>query len=185
MIGVATISIWHGYDRVIEGLHNYYKNRGTAKERISFHIVGDASGHEAMRYAELVKKYNLSDYVIFHGKKSGRELDDLFNGMDVAVGSIGCHRIGLKYIKSLKNREYCARGIPFFYSETDEDFEDKTFTFKVPPTNDPVEIERIINFIKAGIFDATAIRQYAIENLTWEKHFGELLQHINQLKPTS
>jgi hypothetical protein len=182
MIGVATISVWHGYDRVIEGLFNYYKNPQSIKKKVHFHIVGEALGIEAMRYAELVKKYNLTDYVHFYGKRSGKDLDDLFNSMDIAVGSIGCHRIGLKYIKSLKNREYCARGIPFFYSETDEDFEDKPFTFKVAANDDPIDIERIINFLNSDVFDARAIRKYAVENLTWQKHFGELLEQINKLK---
>lgn len=182
LIGVATISLWHGYDRVIEGLHNYYRDQEPGRKKVFFHIVGDSSGSEAVRYIEMVKKYELGNYVIFYGKKSGKELDILFDNMDIAVGSIGCHRIGLKYIKSLKNREYCARGIPFFYSETDEDFEDKPFTFKVSANDNPVSIEDIINFIRNNRFDPAKIRNYAIENLTWKKHFAELLHEILNLE---
>ena len=178
LVGAATISLWHGYDRVIEGLYNYYKEGKTNNKKVFFHIAGDSSGKESVRYKELVKKYNLSKYVIFHGKKSGKELDAFFNMADIAVGSLGCHRIGINYIKSIKNREYCARGIPFFYSEIDKDFEGKDFIFKVMANDDPINIKEIINFVLNNKFDATKIRDYAFEHLTWNRQFEKVLQDI-------
>src|SRR6185312_5013886 len=127
LIGVASIGFWHGYDRVIEGLRYYYNNKKEGEKDVFFHIIGDSSNTESLRYKDLVRKYKLGNYIIFYGKKTGKELDDLFNIADIAVGSLGCHRISINNIKPLKNREYCARGIPFFYSETDEDFEHQDF----------------------------------------------------------
>lgn len=178
LIGVATISFWHGYDRVIEGLYHYYKTEETGKKKVFFHIVGDTTNSESLHYKEMVKNYNLSNYVSFCGKKSGNELDNLFDLMDLAVGSLGCHRIGVHYIKSLKNREYCARGIPFFYSETDSDFEDKNFVYKVPADDTPINIEEIINFMLNHKFDEAKIRGYAIKNLTWDKQFEKILREV-------
>ncbi|MDP4283955.1 MAG: glycosyltransferase family 1 protein [Bacteroidota bacterium] len=178
LIGVATIGFWHGYDRVIKGLHNYYSDGNLSKKKVFFHVVGDTSNTESQRYKELVDKYHLNTYINFYGRKSGKELDTIFNRMDLAVGSIACHRISLKYIKSLKNREYCARGIPFFYSEIDPDFENKNFVFKVPANDEPVDIQEIVNFISNNHFDAVEIRNYAVENLTWEKQFEKVLREI-------
>ena len=178
LIGVASVAYWHGYDRVIEGLHNYYCNGELDKKKVFFHIAGDNSNVESIRYKELVKKYNLSNYVIFYGRKSGKELDMVFNKADIAVGSIGCHRISIKNVRSLKNREYCARGLPFFYSETDVDFEKKDFIFKVPGNDNPIDIEEIINFVVKNKFDSVKIRKYAIENLTWDKQFEKVLQDV-------
>jgi hypothetical protein len=188
LIGVASIAHWHGYDRVIEGLHNYYYNGKHNTKKVFFHIAGDSSNTESTRYKELVKKYNLSNYVIFYGRKSGKELDVLFNKADIAVGSLGCHRILMRNVRPLKNREYCARGLPFFYSETDDDFEDKDFILKVPANDDPVNIDVIVNFVISNKFNAVKIRNYALQNLTWEIQFekvlkGTLANFKNSVKP--
>ncbi len=178
LIGVAIISFWHGYDRVIEGLYNYYSDCTANKKKVFFHIAGDNAETESIRYKELVQKYNLSNYVIFHGRKSSKELDVLFNMADIAVGTLGGHRIGIKYIKSLKGREYCARGIPFFYSQTDPIFEDVDFIYKVPSNDDPIDIQEIIKFIVNNKFDPVKIRSYAFENLTWDKQFEKILHEV-------
>jgi len=177
LIGVASIAFWHGYDRVVEGIHNYYQQH-SIKKKVFFHIVGDNSNEESVKLKELVKRYHLSDCIIFYGRKSGKELDMLFNKADIAVGSLGCHRISIKDIKSLKNREYCARGIPFFYSETDIDFEDKDFVFKVPGNDAPINIEEIIKVVTNNQFDPVKIRKFAQENLTWDKQFKKVLNVI-------
>jgi len=178
LIAVASMGYWHGYDRLIEGLHNYYINGESGKKKIFLHLVGYSYRNESLRYRKLVTEYNLKNYVKFYEKIYGEELDDLFNRADVAVGCLGCHRKAMEYSKSLKNREYCARGIPFFYAETDEDFEGKDFIYKVPPNDDPIDIEEIINFVEDNEFDPIKIRRYAIENLTWDKQYEKVLQGL-------
>jgi hypothetical protein len=178
LIGVASIGFWHGYDRVIEGMRNYYEKQ-SIKKKVFFHIVGDNSQTESIRLRELVIKYNLVDYVIFHGRKSGKELDIIFNKADIAVGSLGCHRISIQDIKSLKNREYCARGIPFFYSERDIDFENIDFVLKVPGNDNPINIEEISEFVMNHKFEPLKIREYARKHLTWDKQFKKVFSAIN------
>ena len=178
LIGVASMAHWHGYDRVIEGLHEYYASGKNNKKKVFFHIAGDSSNVESVKCKELVKKYNLTDYVIFYGRKSGAELDMIFNQADMAVGSLACHRISIKNVRSLKNREYCARGIPFFYSETDDDFEGKDFVFKVPANDAPIDITQIVHFIESNKFDPLQIRKYAFENLTWDRQFQKVFEEV-------
>ena len=81
--------------------------------------------------------------VIFHGQKMNEELDELFNEADFAIGSLARHRSGIDKIKTLKNREYAARGIPFIYSETDEDFDPMPYIMKVPADESPIDIHRL------------------------------------------
>lgn len=177
LIGVASIAYWHGYDRVIKGMYNYYLEK-IDKKKVFFHIVGDSTDKESMRYRDLVNEYKLSNYITFHGGKFGKELDILFNSADIAVGCLGCHRKGMKYSKSLKNREYCARGIPFFYSEIDQAFENQDFIFKAPAADTPIDIEEIIKFFYNNNFDRAKIRNYAIENLSWDKQFEKVLHLV-------
>jgi hypothetical protein len=180
LIAVASMGLWHGYDRIIEGLHNYYHKSKISRVKVYFHLVGNdnKAGIETFRYVEMIEKYRLHEYIILHNKKSGKELDRLFDEADMAVGSLGGHRIAIKYIKALKSREYCARGVPFFYSAIDPDFEGQDFIYKVPPNDEPIEIEKIVDFINTNTFNPVKIREYALNNLTWDKQFEKILQSI-------
>lgn len=177
LIGVASMAHWHGYDRLIEGFRDYY-SKPTNNRKIFFHIVGDNDNPESLRYKELVKRYNLSEYIFFYGRKSGEELDVIFDKADIAVGSLACHRKKIKDAKSLKNREYCARGLPFFYSETDIEFEGKNFVFKVPADETSINTEKIFEFISHHNFNTNEIRKYAVENLGWEKQYQKVLREL-------
>lgn len=177
LIGVASIAYWHGYDRVIEGIYKYYDQHPNAR-KVFFHIIGDSLDSESMRYKKLAEQYDLRSYIKFHGKKFHKDLDDLFNEADIAVGCLGCHRKGMSYSKSLKNREYAARGLPFFYSDIDSAFEGQDFILKVPPNDTPVNINDVISFLDRKDMDPMTIRNYARENLSWDKQFEKIVRIV-------
>ena len=119
---VANVSKWHGLDRLLKGMATYCSNTC-----IIFHIAGE--GAQIPLLKQLVEKLNLQDSVIFHGFKTGDELDTLFNSCHIAVGSLGIHRIGLNEASILKAREYCARGIPYIIACADRIFQMIFLTF--------------------------------------------------------
>ena len=45
LIGVAEVHIWHGYDRLIAGIGEYYKNTQNPRQ-VFFHIVGGVHPHQ-------------------------------------------------------------------------------------------------------------------------------------------
>jgi len=183
IIGVANLSHWHGYDRVIEGLREYNSKEKQVIKTV-FHVVGN--GQALNQLKNLVEKYNLQQYVIFHGFKIGDELDKLFNSSHIAIGSLGVHRKGLMQTAELKAREYCARGIPFVCSSYDPDFpEDFPFVFRVSPDETPLNIESIINFYKE-ISEKypdypVRMRKYAEKNLTWDVKMKPIIDKIKEL----
>ena len=183
-IGVAEVHYWHGFDRFIAGIGEYYKNGGT--RQMIFHIVGgvadgDMYGSENnIGFAQLIEKYGIKDKIIFHGQKFGNELNELFEDADFAVASLGRHRSGITYIKTLKNREYAARGLGFIYSEIDDDFEDKPYIIKTPADDTPINIEQIIDFIDNVDITPDEIRK-SIYNLTWEKQMDMVINEANTL----
>ena len=129
LIGVAEVHLWHGYDRMIAGLGEYYRNT-TNPRNVYFHIVGGVHPRQRYNanayhpgYQKIIDTYGINDKVIFHGQLFGKELDDVFNQCCFAIGSLARHRSGITVIKTLKNREYATRGIPFIYSEQDSDFD--------------------------------------------------------------
>ena len=145
LIGVAEIHYWHGFDRLLKGLANYYIH--SPQYKVYFHIIGDFfNPGEREEYMSIIKENHLDPYVILHGRQAGQMLDLLFELCDFGIGSLGRHRSGITNIKTLKNREYAARGIPFIYSEIDEDFENMPYIMKIPANEEAVDIKQILNF---------------------------------------
>ena len=176
LIGVAEIHPWHGFDRVIKGLVDYYSKPQTIVVR--FHVVGYFFFDEDERkYRKMISDNHLESYVILYGKKHGEELDILFNKCDFGIGSLGRHRVGIQKIKTLKNREYAARGIPFTYSETDSDFDDKPYVLKSAADETPINIHRIISFYQQLSMSSQEIR-ISINDLSWENQMKIILKEV-------
>ena len=181
LIAVAEIHYWHGFDRLVSGMGEYYKLNPDAR-KVFFHVVGweDDRGTTSNGYLtveQTAKKYNIGQYVVNHGKLFGDKLDEVFNQCVFAIGSLGRHRSGITNIKTLKNREYAARGIPFIYSETDNDFEDKPYIIKAPADESPVNIRQIIDFIDTHDVNPTEIRN-TVEHLSWRFQMEKVVREI-------
>lgn len=173
LIGVAEIHYWHGFDRIVQGLVNYYKNNPDYK--VIFHIVGDFFGErEKNEIMPFITANHLESYILIHGAKHGEELDELFELSDIAIGSLGRHRSGITNIKTLKNREYAARGLSFIYSEQDSDFEGKPYILKVPADESPIDIISIIDFFRKLNITPLEIRN-SIKSLSWEEQMKKVI----------
>ena len=170
LIAVSFIRDAVGYDRIIEGMNIYYKN--DFKRKVILNIVGDGELELINKLKDKVLEYNLEEYVSFLGAKSGKDLDILFELSDIAVGSLGDHRLGVKSKSPLKSREYCARGIPFISSINDPGFKgNEEFILNIEPSDKPVNIESILDFYdelysKNNI--SKEIREYAKEKFDWK-----------------
>lgn len=176
MIGVAEIHRWHGFDRVLKGLANYYFT--PRKVKVYFHLVGYFfSPIEKEEITQLIQDNHLEPYVILHGKKHGAELDEVFDMCDFGIGSLGRHRVGIDDIKTLKNREYAARGIPFVYSETDTDFDKRPYVLKMPADESAIDIEALIEFYNHLSISPQEIRA-SIEHLSWENQMKRVVDAI-------
>ena len=182
LIGVAEVHYWHGFDRLIAGLGEYYSNNSNPRP-VYFHIVGVVWKSEmydsvhAPGFSELMDKYNIRDKVIFHGQLFGDELNQIFDQCCFAIGSLARHRSGITTIKTLKNREYATRGMPFAYSEQDNDFDGKSYVLKIVPDESPVDILSILNFIDNHCFAPDYIRT-TVENLSWSVQMKRVIDEV-------
>ncbi len=176
LIGVAEIHQWHGFDRIVKGLAEYY--RQPRQYKVTFHVVGYFfSAEDEAIFKKILSDYQMEPYVVLHGKQHGEALNQLFDACDFGIGSLGRHRVGIQKIKTLKNREYAARGIPFVYSETDSDFDDKPYVLKVPADESPVSICDIIRFYQSLSIEPQAIRDSILE-LSWEQQMRNVLKAL-------
>ena len=176
LIGVAEIHEWHGFDRLVKGLAQYYSQ---PKDYIvRFHVVGYFFSAEGeAEFKKIITENNMEDYVILYGKKHGEELDMIFNQCDFGIGSLGRHRVGIQRIKTLKNREYAARGIPFIYSETDSDFDNKLYVLKVPADESAIPIQAIIDFYRKMTMTPQDIRN-SIQDLSWKCQMERVIKEV-------
>lgn len=177
LIGVAEIHYWHGFDRIVAGMKDYYKS--VSREwKVYLHIVGDFSGERERReIIPLIKENQLEKFVILHGKLFGLALDELFDLADIGIGSLARHRSNITHIKTLKNREYAARGIPFIYSETDEDFEEMPYIMKVPADDTPISIESLLYFYQENRWNPLEIRA-SVAHLSWKNQMQKVLDYL-------
>ena len=181
LIAVAEIHYWHGFDRLVSGLGEYYKSNPNGR-KVYFHVVGweDDRGTTSNGYLtveQMARKYGIEKYVINHGKLFGDKLDEVFNQCVFAIGSLGRHRSGITEIKTLKNREYAARGISFIYSENDSDFDDKPYIIKAPADESPVNIKKILEYIDYNKSNAEDIRK-TVNCLSWKCQMKSVILEI-------
>ena len=189
LIGVAEVHYWHGYDRLIAGLGEYYKSslnplqKEGALKPVYFHVVGGVwktemhDSEHAPGFSELIEKYGIRDKVIFHDQLFGDELNAVFEQSAFAIGSLARHRSGITDIKTLKNREYASRGLPFVYSENDSDFDHQPYVLKVPADESPVDVARIVAFEEQLSMSPQEIRS-TVEHLSWKEQMRLVVQDV-------
>jgi len=182
LITVANWSYWHGLDRLIEGLKNYYTSIKPAV-LVTLKIIGD--GKAISQYKALVRQYNLQKIVHFLPPQINEQLDNHFEQADMGIGTLGIHRKDIAIDSSLKHREYCARGIPFLMASKDLDFPDQLFfVLKSPPTNQPIEMNKLVtfweNFVRDNKARSAEIRAYAEGQLEWMKKMEKIVNFVKK-----
>lgn len=185
MLAVAMFQKHHGYERIIEGLYQYYSNGG--QRILKLYLVGD--GPEIDLYKALVDKYCLSDNVIFCGKKTGKDLDEAYNNADIGLGSFGFYKIGLESASSLKTKEYFSKGLPVAAGclETFVKGEGSKYYLSFPNDKTPIDINRIISFFDSVYSTnngsrqivVNSIHQFAEDNVSMKIVLNPIIDYIN------
>lgn len=165
---IANLAKWHAVDRFVEGMKTYYAN-GCPEHEVEFWIVGEGSESPVIR--ELIDKYGLEDHVIMKGAKTGAELEEIIDNIDIGVGTLGLHRIGLPWGSTIKSKEYCAAGLPFVYASREKALKgDEPFALKFPDDETPINIEEVVRFALKVRNDHTlraAMREKAEKEYSW------------------
>lgn len=112
LVAVGTIYRYHGYDLLIDGLHEYYK--GNYKYNVYLHIVGESDEIENLK--KKVNDFKLRQYINFYGRKTTEELNDLYKNFDIGVGCLALYRRNADIDTTLKVIEYYCRGVPIITS---------------------------------------------------------------------
>ena len=178
LIGIAHLNYWHGYDRIIKTIEDDDDNI------LDFTILSNDTD-EKNKLEKYVKQKNLNNKVHFLEQHNINIMEKI-NQYDIAVGGIGYHRRGAKFDTSIKNKEYCAMGIPFIISCTDKAFpEDFKYIYKIDANDNKIDLKKMIAWYKKIANEKNYIIQmynYAKDNLSFDKSIEKILLAIEKDK---
>lgn len=176
MTGVANLNFWHGYDRILKGLSEYYKN--VPEKEVFFDLVG--GGPIIGELKTMAMTLGIEKYVTFHGLLYGDELTALLNETDLCIGSLARHRTNIVELKSLKNIEYATRGIPFVYSENNNDFDGQEYVIKVAPDESSVDISFLLKEFDRVQKNPKKIRD-SVSHLSWKNQMAVVYKSMCEI----
>ena len=187
LIGVAMVSPFHGFERIIKGIYQYKNCKKSSEPDVRFYIIGTGSAKSELE--ELKNNLHLQNEIIFTGEKENEELDHFYNIADVGIGSLGLYKIGLSSANSLKTREYCAKGLPFVATDCDYVFANNSFEYCVVFPNDdsPIDISTIIRFVEKNKWSnseeniASIMRDYAKTHFSWSAILKKVIEEVDKL----
>ena len=181
MIAVSAMSPCHGYERAIEGIAQYMAKSPALP--VHLHLVGD--GPERANWEALTDKYNLREYVHFHGHCLGDELISVFDRCQIGLSILGMYKMGMDAVSPLKTREYAAMGKPFVYAN-DELYIDENTPFCMRIANDAtaLDIEKIITFysrVKNTPDICLTLHDFAKEHYSWDAQMAKVARWAEKL----
>lgn len=174
-IAIAYPQIWHGYDRWIKAVSEW-----KGKINITFTIYGNYTKHTY----ELIQLCNElgEKRVEFIEEKKVKDFESFISKFHIAVGTLGIDRsiprscIGLD--TSIKNKEYCAMGIPFIHASEDSSF-GKEQNFHLLMDN-KIEIDEIIQWyqnLRNELKDRSLMWEYAQKKLDFTYTIKKILEY--------
>ncbi|GGM31960.1 glycosyl transferase [Paraliobacillus quinghaiensis] len=182
LCAVASLNPWQGYERVIQGIFNYYENNG--KRNIVLHLVGD--GSERQHYERLVKDYKLENSVLFYGSLFGEDLNKVYNICDLALDAFGRYKTENSMSTSLKSREYLAKGIPIVSGCKVDLLEDNSpYYLEFPSDSSSIDMNKIVKFYdeiygngESKLSVAEKIRKYAYKVCDVSTTMKDVVEYI-------
>lgn len=177
LICVSNMYFVHGYDRLLEGLADYYDQKKPDECDVTVTMVGDGPCRE--EYERIAEERGIRERVAFKGYLKGDALTQEYRKATIGVGGLGLYREGLLEASSLKTKEYLLRGLPFVYAgkETglDESF---PFAMSLPNTEEKIDIRQITAFTdRIREYDPEDVvqymRSYAEQHFTWRSIFAD------------
>lgn len=179
MLGIAFTQYWHGYDRLIKSM------QVSNNQKITFTLFGNFT-EETYRLINYCKENNIKN-VFFIEEKDISSTDDFYSGFDIGVGCLGLHRREKKQVDSIldtsiKNKEYCAMGLPFIHAAKDEAFpDDFKYHKRVPDDESIIDLDEIISWVESLEMNTEKQEEmwkYAKEKLGFNSYINKILESL-------
>lgn len=177
---IANLSKNHGYSRIVQAIYDY-----TGIYNIYLTIVSpDCAEYDELK--SLVSELNLTNNVNCLGSLSMNEIKKIAATHHIGVGAIPDKKNVPFETSSLKHRDYCALGLPFFTTIKDYSFLDKCPYYLLLDSDDKkINLEAIIQWYEEIYSDndyRVKMYDYAAKNLQYYDTAREILNRINLCK---
>jgi hypothetical protein len=180
LIAVSSLKPWHGYDRLINGMKDYYRENPNGIVKLI--IVG--AGVEYDKYHRMISEYSLEEHIKLIGAKKGPELNEIFNQSDIAVSSLALHRLNLTSASTLKSREYAARGMPIIVASKEDITMDSKYILEFDANESNIDIEKIVKFYNIIFNDnkinSKKIRESVIKTCDINNAFFPVIEYMRE-----
>lgn len=169
LVGIASSSPTHGYDRLLRGMAEY-KARHPEGMKFSFTFVGE--GSQVGLYKQLARELNLEKETIFAGRQPKEKLYQYVQQADIGVEVLAGFRVQVSISSSLKSREYMAYGLPFITSmEVTGVGANFPWVLRVPNEETALNMEQVERFYQTiccvgSDHVAAQLHQYAKNNVS-------------------
>ena len=177
---IANLSKNHGYARIIQAIYDY-----TGIYNIYLTIVSpDCAEYDELK--SLVSELNLTNNVNCLSSLSMNEIKKIAATHHIGVGAIPDKKNAPFETSSLKHRDYCALGLPFFTTIKDYSFLDKCPYYLLLDSDDKkINLAFIIQWYESICSDRAyrvKMYNYAAKNLQYYDTAREILNRINLCK---
>lgn len=176
--GAAFDADYNGLDRLMKGMA-----AGGCKRRVKLTIIGSGLEYEK----GLAAICEALAFTEFKGRMSKAELDVELNSYHMGVGALAVHRKGLSSTSSIKNREYFARGIPFFFAHHDPDLhgnpETLNYCFVSDGNETPIrmsDLEQFLESMYAIPHRAKAMHALALKHMDYQAKVQQIAAFVQQ-----
>lgn len=181
LAAVSLTAPWHGYDRLIAGLQEYYQNGGM--EKIVFHMVGNI----LPEHQKMVERYHLQEHVVFYGRLSAVEVRPIYQKAMIGVDILAGHRRDSRISSTLKSREYGAYGLPIL-TACPVDYLPKDYPYQilVPDGETAIDVQKVLDeyhrIYRGKTCDdvASEIRKYAEERCDMHMTMKPVLEWLKE-----
>ena len=169
---LANFQIWHGFDRLLEGLANYIRNTKDSEIHIDFY----GEGQMLQNLIEIADSLDLNNFVKFSNFKDFNFFIENACSWSFGISSLGLHRIKIETASPLKSRDYFSIGIPFVTTTYDQKFQNYSFACKVPSDESHIDFGIILKYFRS-LKKEKVIRDfddYYARNPPWESYKTKL-----------
>lgn len=183
---IGKLSPWHGYERLLLGLSQYYANYREGERKVYVYIVGN--GPEENNYRKIVAENRLEEYVRFFGFVTGNRLEEIYSCIDFGCCSLGRYKSGNNVIGDLKSRDYLARGISLITGCSIDILRDSHYPYMVQFPNDDssIDLHRIVEY--CNVYDTksdelrTSIVMKTQDIIDFNNTFNPVIQELRDLQ---
>ena len=191
---VANISEYHRYERMLYAMKEYIDVNAIADNlgdvdggskdvygtyQISLIVISpDSPAYSSLK--NLATELGIADYITFLNSLPISEIQKLANSCHIGVGQLSDSSKGSNLVNTLKSKDYCAMGIPFFSTCYDTSFEaDFPYIFVTEDMDSDIDLSAVIEWF-LEINEDPNYRQrmydFAKENLQYDSLAREIVE---------